>query len=204
MIFADIGFIAVVLVYFYGFTPMHLKILSGLSLLTIILLPFKAFRSSKSSSGILDDIGTTVIMIVALSIVTHRVAYSLRESFVDELKTRVETSLLKDEKDTAHSLLESMLPSSVISQLKKQRHNIAETFDGVTILFCEISNFADWYSSVDRFVEEESGGMAIKKDALEPQEIVSVLNIVFNVFDSILDAFPILRKVETVCAVNCT
>eukprot|EP01138_Halocafeteria_seosinensis_P007366 gb/GECG01007530.1/.p1 GENE.gb/GECG01007530.1/~~gb/GECG01007530.1/.p1 ORF type:complete len:1985 (+),score=231.08 gb/GECG01007530.1/:1-5955(+) len=192
------GVVTVVLVYLFTFTPVSLWILMGLAGLSIILFGLSSMLASTTSSEVLDNIGVLIITVIALSIVTHRVEWSLRESFLDELRMRAERSLLLHEKETAHSLLSSMLPSTVISQLKKQKQNIAETFEGVTILFCEIASFADWYSSVDRISVDRSGARQVYRDKLSPEEIVRVLNIVFSVYDSVLDTFPILRKVETV------
>jgi hypothetical protein len=196
--YAGEGIIILVMVYIFTFTPISVWMLVLLSGLSFILFGLSALLGSSSSSEALDNIGILLITVIAIAIIAHRVEYSLRSSFLDELRMRAERSLLMHEKETAHSLLSSMLPSTVISQLKKQKQNIAETFEGVTILFCEIASFADWYSSVDRIYTEQSGRRRTFRDRLTPEEIVHVLNIVFSVYDSVLDTFPVLRKVETV------
>jgi hypothetical protein len=110
------------------------------------------------------------------------VSPQLRRSFLDEYLLRMNADLLQGEKDLANELLNSMLPADVIAELKAGRPSPADTFEHVTVLFCEITNFAEWCRGKS------------------PQHVVKVLNIIYSAFDDLVDAFPpgSVHKVETV------
>lgn len=76
-------------------------------------------------------------------------------------------------------LLLNILPEPVADRLRAGEALIADRFDDVTLLFADIVEFTRLSST------------------LSPQELVSVLNEVFTVFDSLVDRYG-LEKVKTI------
>lgn len=80
-------------------------------------------------------------------------------------------------------LLHSMLPVTVVNQLKAGRQQIADEFIEISVLFAEVCDF-DAISC-----------------ALQPSEVVEMLNTIFSTFDQLVDVHGV-HKVETIGAVR--
>ncbi|GJQ69469.1 hypothetical protein Trydic_g6576 [Trypoxylus dichotomus] len=104
--------------------------------------------------------------------------FDAAESKADELTKSYE--LLDEWKRKGDELLYSMIPQTVADRLRQGESPMStcETFDAVTILFCELVGFSS--STV--------------QDAME---VVSYMNEVFSAFDQLVDKFNVY-KVETV------
>ncbi|XP_015840578.1 soluble guanylate cyclase 89Db-like [Tribolium castaneum] len=89
-------------------------------------------------------------------------------------------SLLDTWKRRGDDLLYSMIPKTVADRLRNGKSPLStcETFDSVTIMFCELVGF----------------NSTTVQDAME---LVSTMNAVFSCFDSLMDRFNVY-KVETV------
>lgn len=86
---------------------------------------------------------------------------------------------LVEEHDRAEGLLLNILPASIADQLKKTHEPIANTHEEVTVLFADIVGFTQMSA------------------AMEPVELVSILNEVFSKFDEIAEHLG-LEKIKTI------
>lgn len=90
----------------------------------------------------------------------------------------IEDALFK-EQDKALSLLYNILPVSIAHKLIDSPTIIANHFKDCSILFADIVNFTDYTKSIT------------------PEELVTLLNIVFCKFDSIIEKYSI-EKIKTI------
>lgn len=97
-----------------------------------------------------------------------------------ELLARVNTHLMiaKLNKENSRLLL-NIIPAAIAEQLKKNPGIIAERFDDVSVLFADIVGFTPLSAH------------------LTPQELISLLNQVFSLFDSLVEQEG-LEKIKTI------
>jgi len=193
--FAGYGTLALMITVLFSFSPVYFwwsVIMSATFVIGlgvgIALRPPAAFDRDRAAGNveIADIFGTLGIFLVAVAVAGRNLDLQLRRSFMDEYKLRAESDLITAEQERSTTLLNSMLPASIQKKLRRAqasgRTTLADNYDSVTVLFCEIYHFAAW--------------CADKK----PEEVVRVLNIVYSTFDGLLDQFKdgAVHKVETV------
>ncbi len=87
--------------------------------------------------------------------------------------------LLQVEQEKSERLLLNILPKPVAQRLKQSPGVIAERFDDVTVLFADIVDFTPFSANVS------------------PEELVSLLNDVFSLFDQLAEKHG-LEKIKTI------
>ncbi len=93
----------------------------------------------------------------------------------------VELSLL-EERATSERLLNNFLPAKIAKILRENGNKppmIAERFEHVTVIFCDIVNFTPM------------------SEKLSPEKLVAVLNQLFTEFDSLIEKYG-LEKIKTI------
>lgn len=94
---------------------------------------------------------------------------------------QVELSLL-EERATSERLLNNFLPAKIAKILRENGNKppmIAERFEHVTVIFCDIVNFTPM------------------SEKLSPEKLVAVLNQLFTEFDSLIEKYG-LEKIKTI------
>ena len=141
------GTLALMIVFCYSFTPISFFVASGLSctlIATFVTLLF--YFSDKPREELYTVVGMLLLFWVAVAFVGHNLERSLRVSFLDEVIVRRQRDQLGVEKRLSDRLLANMLPKQIAAQLKEGRHVVADEFEAVTVLFCEI---CDWSRVTD-------------------------------------------------------
>ncbi|EEY54327.1 phospholipid-transporting ATPase, putative [Phytophthora infestans T30-4] len=162
------------------FVVIRVKFLYAL-MLSIYNFAFYMLADRLSSMNYSNSVDLTDLMLFALYLVFvitfgAYACYSLQITMRrDFLQSR---SLLIEQKRSTQ-ILKNMLPEHVVQRMQKGDTLISEDEQDVTILFCDIADFA---SFVNRFT---------------PTEVVSLLDRVYSLFDQICQKHGV-RKMETV------
>jgi class 3 adenylate cyclase len=190
------GTMALFIVYMYSFSPLSIWP-SSFSIVALIVVYGISLDATKSSWGgragnidssvapgdpsvvMLNILGVLSAFTVIVGFIGHELEHSLKQAFLDELRLKLQTASLQQEKEFATSLLDSMLPQQIISQLQAGRTMIADSIPEVTVLFCELD---------------------VETSAYPAATVVSILNIIFSEFDALVDE-RYVRKIETVACV---
>ena len=88
-------------------------------------------------------------------------------------------SMLNTERDRSERLLLNVLPEDVATRLKHGQETIADSFPEVTVLFADIVDFTSLSARI------------------APEQLVSLLNRVFSVFDGLAEKYS-LEKIKTI------
>lgn len=89
------------------------------------------------------------------------------------------SEMLHQEQKKSEQLLLNILPRSIAESLKEGESNIAKKYENVTILFADIVGFTKLSSKIS------------------PEELVSLLNEIFSIFDRLTDRYD-LEKIKTI------
>ncbi len=121
--------------------------------------------------------GTIVTFFVMNTAGVSALSFLLVAYFVSEREKAY--ALLDAEKDRSERLLLNVLPETIAERLKLDEGVIADHFGDVTVLFADIVGFTPLSSAMD------------------PEEMVSLLNEVFTEFDGLVARFG-LEKIRTI------
>jgi len=97
---------------------------------------------------------------------------------LEKERERAEAAL-RLEKERSEQLLLNILPGSIAERLKRDSSVIAESFEEVSILFADLVGFTALSA------------------AMQPIEIVNLLNQIFSAFDQLVEQFD-LEKIKTI------
>ncbi|CAE7931278.1 gcy-35, partial [Symbiodinium sp. KB8] len=179
------GTLSLLIVYIYSFTPIEfyraLLVCAMLDItftILIVTLEFDDFTSEAT----LDVLGVLNLFFIAVSFIGFTLEKSIRQIFLDNWVLTQEGKAIQEEKLITDRLLNSMLPAVIVDELKRGRSSIADEFNEVTVLFCQLNDF-------DTITERYS-----------PEMVVKLLNICFSAFDRLIDIHDV-HKVETVAEV---
>jgi adenylate cyclase len=135
---------------------------------------------AKSSLTISASIGSTLLTMGGIGVVlAHRLEVQARDAFVQGRLIAQKVEELDAEKSRSESLLLNVLPPSIAERLKSEKRAIADGFADVSVLFADIVGFT-------KMTEE-----------LDPEELVSRLNLIFSAFDDLTDKLK-LEKIKTI------
>ncbi len=96
-----------------------------------------------------------------------------------EQKVAQRTQALAEERAKSERLLRNILPASIVERLKENEQDIADGFDEVTVMFCDIVQFTALSSQIS------------------PTKLVKFLNQVFSAFDQLCEHHQ-LEKIKTI------
>jgi class 3 adenylate cyclase/signal transduction histidine kinase len=106
-----------------------------------------------------------------------RIAASLDRKFLRDREIAI-TQALRAEQERSEALLRNVLPEVIVERLRDGETDIADPFEDVTILFCDLVGFTNLASS------------------LQPAATLALLNGIFSGFDSLAAEFG-LEKIKT-------
>lgn len=95
---------------------------------------------------------------------------------------------LEEERTLTDKLLFSILPTHVANKLRYGRKFEARRYENTTITFIGIVNF----NQICAYFNDQTSS------SRNPKKVVDLLNVLFTEFDTILDKYPDIYKVETV------
>ncbi|HEY9748144.1 MAG TPA: adenylate/guanylate cyclase domain-containing protein [Allocoleopsis sp.] len=107
-------------------------------------------------------------------------SYEGLSAFIHDITMRrVMEEALRYQQEQAERLLSNTLPAPIAKRLKLQEDAIADSFEEVTILFADLTNFTQWASEIT------------------PTALVSYLNEIFSSFDELTEKHG-LEKIKTI------
>ncbi|XP_064643134.1 uncharacterized protein LOC135497289 [Lineus longissimus] len=124
---------------------------------------------------------TILIVVVVIAPISILIVFNILSDiqyFASFLKMK--STELESEKAQTTKLLNQMLPKFVVEKLKRKQIVQPEKFDGVSVLFSDITGFADFALECD------------------PLQIVEILNSLYRVFDETIDRYSFVFKAQIV------
>jgi adenylate cyclase len=107
-------------------------------------------------------------------------SYEGLSAFIHDITMRrVMEEALRYQQEQTERLLSNTLPAPIAKRLKLQEDAIADSFEEVTILFADLTNFTQWASEIT------------------PTALVSYLNEIFSSFDELTEKHG-LEKIKTI------
>lgn len=137
---------------------------------------------------ILDILNSTLIVFLTIPVwlvagIVYFAAYiqeqTSRTVFLQQKEINRQRELLRIEGEKSEKLLHNIIPETIADRLKSSPEKIADGFNATTILFSDIVGFTPYSKTVS------------------PEELVSVLNEIFSIFDTLTDKYG-LEKIKTI------
>lgn len=185
-----VSWVCLVIMYIYSCTPIRffpcsVFCLMYLMIYVIVMLAYIPGSEDPSNSNrerVSNETMYACLFFFLILLPSQSREFAIRVSYMSELMVLLQQEQLKMEETRSKSLLNSMLPESIVVQLQSGRELIADAYAHTTVLFAEVCDF-DYFSS-----------------KLKPQYVVELLNIIFYKFDKLVDVHQV-HKVETIGAV---
>jgi class 3 adenylate cyclase len=149
----------------------------AVSLLSHIVLSWY-FGAFSKPGGLFPTLAyVTVYSIASVFLILKVLAQRREYEALASLHARSEN--LAREREKSDALLLNILPASIASRIKQGESMIADRFEEVTVLFCDLAGFT------------------VLSTQRSPEEIVRMLGEVFSSFDRIADRYK-LEKIKTI------
>jgi class 3 adenylate cyclase len=157
--------------FFYGILALH-TIWVGFGFMAFVL----------SDLGIVDAILQSLflgVFTIFCSFASYQRETATRVTFYQRHVIEKRERELANEQKKSEALLLNILPASIAERLKKHPHTIADAFDETSILFADIVGFT------------------ILSERIPPEELVTILNELFSMFDDLTEKHG-LEKIKTI------
>ncbi len=146
----------------------------------VIFVANSGLSTNTAVQGLFIGAGLLTLLVVSRQIV----ALMDNQRLNNELNNRLVQldqaySMLNQERDRAERLLLNVLPEDVATRLKHGQETIADSYSEVTVLFADIVDFTSLSARIP------------------PEQLVSMLNRVFSVFDQLAEKYR-LEKIKTI------
>lgn len=179
-----VSWVCLVIMYLYSCTPVRFFPCTVFCFFYLVL--YVVVMLSSATQDDLESVSNETLyacmFYLLILLPSQSREFAIRVSYMSELMVLLQQEQLKMEEMRSKSLLNSMLPESIVVQLQCGRELIADAYPYATVLFAEVCDF-DFYSS-----------------KLQPEQVVELLNILFYKFDKLVDVHHV-HKVETIGAV---
>lgn len=179
-----VSWVCLVIMYLYSCTPVRFFPCTVFCFFYLVL--YVVVMLSSATQDDLESVSNETLyacmFYLLILLPSQSREFAIRVSYMSELMVLLQQEQLKMEEMRSKSLLNSMLPESIVVQLQCGRELIADAYPHATVLFAEVCDF-DFYSS-----------------KLQPEQVVELLNILFYKFDKLVDVHHV-HKVETIGAV---
>ena len=152
----------------------------GLGYGMLIVVAGSGFGGDTAVQGVFIGAGLLTLFVVgrqALALWENQRLNNALNQHIVELDQAY--SMLNMERDRSERLLLNVLPEDVATRLKHGQETIADSFPEVTVLFADIVDFTSLSSRI------------------APEQLVSMLNRVFSVFDQLAEKYS-LEKIKTI------
>ena len=152
----------------------------GLGYGMLIVVAGSGFGGDTAVQGVFIGAGLLTLFVVgrqALALWENQRLNNALNQHIVELDQAY--SMLNTERDRSERLLLNVLPEEVATRLKHGQETIADSFPEVTVLFADIVDFTSLSARI------------------APEQLVSMLNRVFSVFDQLAEKYS-LEKIKTI------
>ena|GEM_PF-1617449 len=168
-----VGILNFTFMEFYGFLILGIRyryaLMTGIMIMIVFLLNVHIGSPAKISGYWLYHVGTLFLLVAGIGFWRELV---IRRDFAAK-------SQLAEEKARYSTLLESLVPRSVINRLNSGEEKIADVYPMVSVVFADLRGFTAFSSQIS------------------PQRVVATLHSIFSGFDKICAEFE-LDKIKTI------
>jgi len=172
---SDIFFTGTLLPLFWAFLYSGLRFYNAVKVSVVLILIYEVLFFSFSNMPLHTFIGLNFFIFTSFIIGVlggYTIERYYRRDFVNQ-------RLIRLEKQKNEKLLLNILPKSIAEELKAHEGTIARDYDEITVLFADLVGFT-------RLSNHQSA-----------QEVVTLLNDIFSIFDKLTDEYG-LEKIKTI------
>lgn len=172
---SDIFFTGTLLPIFWAFLYSGLRFINAVKICLVLILIYEILFYAFSSMPTNTFIGLNFFLLTSFIIGIlggYTIERYYRRDFVNQ-------RLIRSEKQKNEKLLLNILPKSIAEELKAHEGTIARDYEEITILFADLVGFTQLSSHQSA------------------QEVVTMLNEIFSMFDNLTDEFG-LEKIKTI------
>ena len=179
------GLLILLVTVMFNFTPVPVVWSASacsafvLAYASLLVSDFHADHWSSAHFAQLPMLALFLAFVSINGVIGYSMERSLKLTVLTEYVLYTDSDALLKQHRLANELLHAMLPSVVLKQLKLGHKLVADHFDEVTVLFCEVHNF-HILTDAQRF---------------SPDVCIRALNIIYSRFDEMIETRKHLHKV---------